>query len=270
MGQIQRLTRGRVKPYHSVPRIDWSHPLAAGLVAYCYDIGGAVIDLVNGGFLTPVGALGSQESQFGRGLEFPTTGYGFMPPLPTSKASQYGGSAPFSLSLGTFCVGDSVNAEAVIVSVQDAGNSTDTECGFNSMDPTTVAGIYGNSTTVSFGQRLIHNSFQTWGFSATSSSAGSQYGNGVFDTSVATTTIFSLTNPEIMYSTAASNAPSFSGGINGFVPYFAIWGSRALTAADHLQLYQDPYSLLIYPEDEMYDLVGIAGPADILMSQIWI
>src|SRR4051812_14066058 len=40
--------RGQVKPYGSIPRINWAHPLTKNLVSYGYDIGCGPIDLVTG------------------------------------------------------------------------------------------------------------------------------------------------------------------------------------------------------------------------------
>src|ERR1700756_1199025 len=40
--------RGQVQPYNSLPRINWRHPLARGLVSYGYDRGNGPVDLVSG------------------------------------------------------------------------------------------------------------------------------------------------------------------------------------------------------------------------------
>ena len=63
----------QVKPT-GIPRIDWSHPLTAGLIAYWWDLGnGRHIDLVSGH--TTVLDTGGTEpsrasSQFGSGTSF--------------------------------------------------------------------------------------------------------------------------------------------------------------------------------------------------------
>src|SRR5262249_12479116 len=56
---------GQKKPFASIPRINWSHPLARGLVTYMYDAGGGVvIDLVTGRTATARGpSAGAPTSQ---------------------------------------------------------------------------------------------------------------------------------------------------------------------------------------------------------------
>jgi hypothetical protein len=272
MGQIQRLSRGQVKPYNSVPRIDWSHPLAAGLSTYCYDIGGSVFDLVNGGHITTVGTSGSQQTQFGRALQFPLTGYGYMPPLPPGKINPFGGNTPYSAAMGTLQLAGAIgpsSPDSAHVSVQDAGNSQNTAFGFNTFplgsgnnkpNPT-MACVFGNVTANEFNQLVLPNVYQSWAMSGVTGTA-TQYSNGVFDTTFSgfVSDNGAVTNGQIMYNTASINSgQTFGNSINGFVYYFAMWG-RAISASEALLLHEDPYCFLIYPEDEMFaTLIGAAS-----------
>lgn len=285
MGQIFRLSRGRVKPYNSVPRIDWSHPLAAGLATYCYDIGGSIIDLVNGGQIT-IGAngtapFGSQQNQFGRGLNFPIDGWGFMPPLRPGYVNPFGAAAPYSAWMGTVFKGAPAtvggDGDAAIVLVQDAGNSGNTAFGFVVWPAATslfgrdqVACQFNNSFVGYFTPTIIPGTFQSWGAVAATSASADQYSNGVYDNtfSASTSTSGAVTNAQIMYNTAFSNSGLFGGSFNGVIPAFAMWG-RALSANEMLLLHQDPYCFLIYPEDEVLEpRVGIAAAVAALVATL--
>jgi hypothetical protein len=273
MGQIQRLTRGQVKPYNSVPHIDWAHPLAQSLATYCYDIGGSIVDLVNGHRIT-IGAngtapFGSQQSQFGRGLQFPLDGWGYMPPFQTGYINPFGGAAPYSAALGTIFTGlpGAASPDSGLVSVQDAANSEDTFFGFNTWpagstapNPPQVACVFDNQFNAWFTPQIVAGTFQSFGVVAATTASADLYSEGLFDnTFSASTTVFNAdTTAQIMYSTASINAgQTFGNGLNGFVPYFAMWG-RALSAAEFLLLKEDPFCFLIYPEDDAA-LVGVSG-----------
>src|SRR5882672_8935016 len=68
--------RGPSKPWTSIPRINWNHPLAINLVVYGYDVGGVVIDLVNGGkgSTTTATAVSRGISAFGAGYKYVSGG----------------------------------------------------------------------------------------------------------------------------------------------------------------------------------------------------
>ena len=292
-GQIRRLSRGQVKPYNSLPQIDWSHPLAAGLATYCYSTDGSIIDLVIGTqFIKSGGAPGAGLSQFGRGLSFGLTDFGAMPPFPVNYINPFGGAAPFSCAVGTIFNTTAMgpgSPDCASVNVQAASNNEDTFFGFN-VWPAGASGNPSSSTVCSFVvnntfnvfptppgtqagvQPVVANTFQSWGFVASTSSHGLTYYNGVncqeFDSSsntvnsayTGTTTFSGDTQAQTMYNTASINAgQTFGNGISGIIPYFAMWG-RALTAAEMLLLYEDPYCFLIYPEDRIFStLVGAGG-----------
>jgi len=68
--------RGQNKPWDSIPRINWQHPLAVGLASYCYDAGGILIDLVNGGKSSTVTATLATRGigKFGSGYKYTSGG----------------------------------------------------------------------------------------------------------------------------------------------------------------------------------------------------
>src|ERR1700730_16479057 len=90
---------GQAKPFASIPRINWSHPLAAGLTIYCYDAGGVILDLVNGGASTPTSITGTGGTKVGSGMQFPTSNsFAFLPQNPA--ASALATVNPYSVAIG--------------------------------------------------------------------------------------------------------------------------------------------------------------------------
>lgn len=286
MGQIQRLTRGLIKPYNSLPRIDWSDPIVQGLSTYCYGTDGSIIDLVNGGQFTAVGCNGVKPTGFGNYLQFPLTGYGYMPPLTAGKTIPFGGSAPFSTAIGTIFnttatgPGFTSDGDCALVQVLDAANTTNTFSGFNTWPPgaagnpnpatTTLACEVGNSTNAYFTPTVIPNTFQSWGMACPNNTTGLLYSLGLFDNTFSGTVNFNgASQGQVMYGTASINSgQSFGNGISGAIPYFAVW-SRVLSPAEYLRLATDPWSFLIYPEEDFFivgtNLIGSTA----LMAQAW-
>lgn len=267
-GQLLRLSRGRVKPYNSLPRIDWTHPLTIGLATYCYDIDGQIIDLVHNTLSTQVTCSGSQQAQFGRGLKIPLTGFAFMPALPASLINPLGGAVPYSAAMGTFYTGapaTGVQPDGAIASIQDSNSATEnTVFGFNAWSNGSpgnpnpfdaVTCVLNNADNAFFAQAITPGTFQSWGFAATGSSAGTLYAAGKFDSNTAFPTTFAgVTQPQVIFNSARATTQDFGNACNGFVPYYAGWG-RVLSPLEFLTLHQDPYCFLIYPEDEMMNIL---------------
>lgn len=260
MGQIQRLTRGQAKPYASIPRIDWAHPLAQKLAIYCYDIGGTYVDLINGGLSTLVSTSGRANSKFGQGALFPSaTSYGFMPQ--NANATAVGQTAPYSVAIATFYPSAVGGFDGTLVCTGEVANTGNTATGFTTGNPATLMGaVYNNGGSLqNYNQAVAVATFQSWGYTAKSASAGDLYANGALDKSATgITTTLAVGTSQVMFNSAQANAQTFGGGLNGFLPYFAIWNNRVLTAADWRLLHDDPYCFLIYPEDEDR-LVGVAA-----------
>jgi hypothetical protein len=283
LGSVGFLSRGQSKPYNSVPRINWSHFYAQNLSTYCYGLDGVIIDLVNGGLSTSVGMNGAQPTQFGRFLQFPLTGYAYMPPFLSGKTNQFGGQAPFSTLVGTIYntgtigPGHPGDLDSACVQVLDANNSMGTFAGFNAW----AAGVQqtnaiisvevGNTTNAFFtsGAFIVPNTFQTWGIAVDTNTSGKLYYNGQFNTTYSGTINSAPSSiGQVMYNTASINSgQTFGNGVSGAIPIFAVH-SRVVSPLEYQLKYQDPYRMsvgdnlpfLIYPEDEMLaTLVGGAS-----------
>lgn len=234
-------------------------------------MGGQVVDLVNKGLLSQQTTLGRQSFPLGLGLKFPLTGWGFMPPLPVGIASQFGGVAPYWAMMGTYFTGPvgpapTMDGDMACATIQDAGNSQATAFGFNTWpnggagNPNagdSVSCVQGNSTNVFFNNVIADNTFQSWAYTANSSSSATVYYNGILDNTFSGTTVFPLTNPQVIYNSATNNSQTFGNGINGFINYFAM-GIGVLPQQLARLVHLDPWGVLIYPEDEMRSrLVGV-------------
>lgn len=254
--------RGQVKPYGSIPRINWAHPLADGLVSYGYDIGSGPIDLVTGGQVTianssnpPFG--GPKPSKYGSALTSiqtagsVTTGLFNLPTsadIVTTVAA-----APYSFACGfmftatpptftisnVFCVCDATAGRSFGICVAPA-STTDFAFSFAT----------GSTNNTASGLNVI-NAFNTALGVALTGSTTACYVNGVLAISPAVTT----TGAGL-----SGSRPSFFGKRSeagqtvqsGYIYYGAIWKGRALTASEARLLHDDPYCFLIYPEDEMF------------------
>src|SRR6266446_2982753 len=135
--------RGQIKPYGSVPRINWGHPLTWGLISYGYDVGCGPIDLVIGSqrIITnstspPFG--GVKSSKYGTGLNSistatVTTGLYNLPG--NANIENLVVAAPYSFACGLmitltpvatgrlFCTCDATSNNPVIIGCFNAVNT---------------------------------------------------------------------------------------------------------------------------------------------------
>jgi hypothetical protein len=275
MGQVQRLTRGQVKPYASIPRIDWSHPLAKNLIFYGYDIGGQVIDLVRGTIGTNVNTnVVRGMSQFGPGVQYPGTGIIAPVEFPhTSAIDNVTAAVPYSFAAAYYLTsapgtGAGGGFGCFIFGSNDGGGFTDATIDVGRTGTADVDFCYNDNQIAVTGLSTV-NKFHT----ALGVATGVSTQNNYFDGTLAST---SAVNPssnthtahQPVYNEYQPGGASAGNGVPGFVYYGALWSGRALTAQDAQLLHQDPYCFLIYPEDDMF-MVG-ASIVDILMSQIWL
>jgi hypothetical protein len=252
------IRRGQAKPWSSIPRINCSHPLTAGLTNYWYDTGtGAVIDLVTGRTMVP--AAGNVKpppagSPFGRANYYSTVGlYGMVDPATNPKQAW---AAPFSFACGWWQVATPVTgANPVYFTLQD--NTGNTPFALYT-DTSNLRIAYGNASPAIAFTQPGNNTFNVFVGVATGASTQSNYLNATLfsstQTSAYTGTVMSynINGTDVGWSASATES-------NAAIVYFgAVW-LRALSATEAAQLYQDPYCFLIYPEDEMFaTLVGIA------------
>lgn len=257
-GQARLWFPGQVKP-QGVPRIDWTHPLAAGLAFYGFDTGqGVIVDLVAGRLSNPV-----------PGATLAKTG-----------AQNFGTGLTWNASDGRF-----FNADAAIQNATAAANYT-FACQFFSTQAAAAgssAAIFGNSTGNGTGAQFNWSILQTAsttniqaqvnsggvgtiiGGSAATASANTLYSlagvvtgsNAAFyinaasvKTSTGLTVQDATANNVLVFSAAGNDAVRRPLNTGCMTPYGAFW-SRALSQAELLLLHTDPYCFLLPPEGEM-------------------
>lgn len=271
--------RGQRKPYGSIPRINWDHPLSRNLISYGYDVGCGPIDLVTGGQRTITTATnppfgGPKASKYGSGLTSIETA-GVVAGLYTlpgnSDISNLVVSAPYSFACGImYTTAPGVGYFERIFSTCDTTSGTPVLIGAANVAADDyffqfVSGAVQNTTAAG---ALKVNQFQTLLGVALTGTTTACYVDGALSISPSVTTTGAATPTAL---------PTFHGSRNlavavmgGFIYYGALWKNRALTASEARLLHDDPYCFLIYPEDEMFEsLVGVSFINYNLMGQIW-
>ena len=242
---------GQLKP-NGVPRIDWTHPLARGLIFYAFDTGlGQVVELVSG--LPDLGQGSTTQptngmSPFGAGKHFNgpsgfssrfalTNIVGSTPTFTVANASftqpnsnDY--CAPFSVQGSNCYFATEIDyTDSILEFDAAAGEAVYLRPSFASANKfVSVAGTFTGALATFYCQGASVG---------TSSSVTSS--NQVLDNSAG------VGFGDYWLGSSGSASPF---GIYGLNYYGAIW-NRALSAAEILQLHLDPYCFLLPPEQEM-------------------
>lgn len=265
--------RGKTKPYGSIPRINWQHPLARGLVSYGYDAGFGPIDLVTGGLRTinntvnpPFG--GPKQSIYGSALtSVATTSTAGLYTLPGSNDIVNAAVAgSYSIACG-FMLTATPAAGSTLFSTCNATSTTAIaiRC-FGSVATDCRLSFAGGNVSTAAGA-LTLNTYKTWLGVGVSAFVGAIYVDGALSISAATTINAAATAGAVpsFFGLRSSAAQQF---VSGTIYYGALWKNRALTAAEARLLHDDPYCFLIYPEDEMFaELVGAVAVASAPFAQ---
>lgn len=278
---LRRLYRGPgIKPYASVPRIDWSHPLAAGLDHFIYDAGSAHVDLAAGllsSAVTNTTSPAIATNKLGPGLKYTGTaganGWSVLGKNGHPDYTNFGTTIPYSVVAGTILgtTGNSVPLAAVaMTTATDSTYNTGPALFYdNGGSVNRFAWILGNGASqVNYTATAVANVLNTWGLIGTASTTATRYANGIFE---ANSTGLSAVNSGVVTAgkigaftinngtPVGNNDSGGLGGQNGSLPFYAAW-NRALTASEFLQIHLDPYCFLIFPEDEMLaERVGAAA-----------
>jgi hypothetical protein len=240
-----------------LPRIDTDHPLAKGLIAYAYDWGGGVVDLINGGqgkITTSTNNITVGSGRYGQGVKYPgTAGASALITLPANAhVANFSTAAPFSFATAVF--NTATPGGIIAVGTGDPSDTSGVNYGVGGTNAWTVYAVNGTLATTATGTNPL-NSFNSILTSVASSASWSIYANGKLDQTGTTNATQTLTAQQITFNGVQPNTiTGETGGANGFVHYFAIW-NRALTATEAAQLHNDPYGFLIYPEDEIFSTV---------------
>jgi len=255
--------RGQTRPWTSIPRINWAHPLTSDLVFYGYDAGGTVLDLVNGGIgkiFSSTTHLTRAASPFGMGFKYGGTGTSdsVSLPLASTKVSTFANTtAPFSQAIGAMGTLNTANGYIVALGSASAGADNTGFAVFTTGASGLATASFNNGGSVpGFSRAFTPGVYHTLISVATTTAAATLYFDGKFDSTFSGTTVNAITAQQVNFNTGQAGAAAFGGGLLGFVYYYAGW-TRALTAFEALQLHSDPYCFLIYPEDEVFaTLVG--------------
>lgn len=257
LGSNRLWTPGQIKPT-GIPRIDWSHPLARGLLFYAFDTGmGMRVDLVSG-------VLAQKNSTSTVNPTAGATAYG-------STIFYQGGQADAFANIGagiTSAIGSI--AWALIAPASPSQNATGAfeydvgaagfDCEFHNLTSGqlrlscyeyTVGGVFFIAPT------QVDNTY----LSAVETMDGATrtiYGNGVVPatqgTQPCTVNVIGLQTPSNTPSNLAIGDYTAYGGapdideFTGSVFYWALW-NRVLSAQEAMQLHLDPYCFLLpqYP-----------------------
>lgn len=268
-GPTSLWTPGQVKP-NGVPRIDWTHPLSRGLIAYYWALPPSTYaDLVSGQIAANVPATAPTHvvSKYGVGVGHTAVNDSVVSGTPATIVNPpnvQSFTAPFSFAggwwqVGAFTVGADANNNWVGIQANStngpyfgAGSTSE----FQYFSSTADSGI--TSATIPG----ANNFYIALGVAA-SSSASTLYLNGVsIGTSSTATNNSTNTGQWWQFGQLDPNG----GNPNAHVFFGALW-NRALTAQEALQLYLDSYCFLIPPEAEMPAISVISSGAFSMSAQ---
>lgn len=268
--------RGQVKPFTSIPRINWDHPLARKLAYYVYDCGGFYYDLVGGaaGILLNGGTYLGQNasSPYGSAFKFPlggsTSGGGpaFYWPSNAGYSATLASVTPYSFSAGFLATNYPAAQCTVAATVGIAGTTADASFGVSALLSVNDIEILLGPNFVGYGTALFPvgyalNTFHTASVSVPTSTTATTYADGVKSSSFSGTSVLATAGKDmrIILNDTATNAGTGAGWA-GFVYYHCCWNGRVLTDAEHAQLHADPYCFLIYPEDDVFAMLKGTPP----------
>jgi hypothetical protein len=276
--------RGQVRPFTSIPRINWSHPLANDLVLYAYDTGvGLIYDLYSGTVFQSQGTTthrGIQGSAWGPSTYWIGGGNegAFTPPGLTTKSITPG----FSFGTGVILNNAGTSFAPFFADNVNGGSSApyhnwEIQTGPSGSPLIRAAWNSNGSSEQTTSTYSITQGVYQSGVCCLKGTASSLnyffYVNGIQAETGSGTWAYTSSGEQ-------TNIACNSGAnvqITGQVFWGGLW-DRALTAAEVAVLHQDPYCFLWYPEDDLFAtvLVGVAGPAppsafvfSVLQSTTW-
>ena len=234
---------GQVKP-NGIPRIDWTHPLANGLLFYAFDTGlGPPIDLAGGNIGVSQGSGSAPTTGVtanGTGLQY-NAGTSYVYTL-----ASLGSQVPTSGTLA--CAFNTVAAPTGGAGICNLSTSSGSE-GYFDFEWNSVGGGGVQSYAAAGGNTFV---------GATGASGALNTYISMVETEVANTAIQYLNGAQSASASATLPSPLINSAsqvaigdyvgagfpYKGFIPYVGVW-SRALSAAEVLQLHQDPYCFLL-------------------------
>lgn len=247
---------GQIKPA-GLPKIDWSNPITTGLVFYGFDTGSFCVDLVgSNGQATKTGTITSALTPLGTALNYdPGTFGNYSQFTVNAQLAAVLNSTYFTMSCGLFgyAPSNSDDTDAFLIGNSSASRYLSL---FYYNTPTswifvTPAGTHGS------GASLTSGAFNTL-TAACNNTTANFYLNGVLNSSSSLTTQTTFASGDFICigGDPTSNYDNFSAQS---IFNAGIW-SRVLSPSEILQLQLDPYSFLVFPEDEIFEaLIGVGG-----------
>ncbi|MGC2393841.1 MAG: LamG-like jellyroll fold domain-containing protein [Methylovirgula sp.] len=242
--------RGQVKP-PGIPRINWAHPIAQGLILYAYDAGGnGLYDLVGGIPFMPTGAPPRGVSALGAGYNFASGKYFSAPSTaiirsvtaapPWTCACAFPGYSYISGATPFYRAGNH-NSDEPYVNWDFQYDIFSANFGF-------LLNSGGNVVQVGDNANVAASGFHSLVGVANSGSSASFFVDGANNGTTSGLTIESYNTLDDFYLGGDDSGGDTWGSR---VLYGAFW-NRALSPAEILQLHLDPYCFLIFPEDEIF------------------
>jgi hypothetical protein len=246
----------QVKP-QGIPQIDWSHPLAQGLISYWFDTGmGFYVDLVRGN-VTGLGTGSTypptDASPYGTAFKFSAGGPNVIQDPAVFFRTSW--AAPYAFSVGWFARGATgAGAFPVYAGLLD-GPVGNTALGLfkDTANSNNLFLSIINADAISLGTPPT-SGFHVASLTTTGASSQDGYLDGALKNSNTLTNSYNNVFIHFVAGGPAVNSTSSTEGPNASVFYFAIW-ERQLTAAENQLLWTDPYCFLVPAEPEMSQLV---------------
>ena len=250
--QLLGLSGNQVRPaFAGLPQIDWSHPLAEGLVFYALDLGGGIfIDLVSGVYLTFNGTSQTATLYGGAITNYDTSNGGSVY-LATPAAVKVG--KPFSFATA-FIVRNAAIAQYIYVR-QGSGGVLGWL--FVLISGTLRAQINNSATDTQVGNAIAPSNNVYHSALCTLNPAGNAaffFDGAQQGSTTAITPAGIATADNIIF--GDNILTSKDSPFGGTIHYGAFW-NVARPASDALQLHLDPYCFLLPPEAELPVLKGV-------------
>jgi len=253
---------GIIRPYPSLPRINWNHPLAADLQFYHYDRGDGGYDITQGRnmsfvtstilirVLTTWGYTYEGNGSASDGIQYASNN--FLRALPPMSWGCGFSRATSGSEVGAqfFCrqANNLGSAPFINWTVEDRAGGT--------VNNVSVAVNSGGTLTEATGTVLGLNAYHAVTAVCPDTATLNWWADGVKQTGLSGLTIQSVTSGDNVLLYTDKGGP---GGFQRNIYWGAFW-SRALNANEVAQLWKDPYCFLIYPEDDIFaELVGTSA-----------
>lgn len=272
--QLREGYTGQVKPaIVGIPSINWSYPLSNGLISYIIDLGnGVIVDLVQNYFMVNgAGSTAPSSSICPWG-----TGFFYSGSVPSVKQSpsvyfQNTWADPYAFAVG-WVQTQSLTVTTSLFSVSRTNG--DQAFAFKLLSTGAVDFVFNTSAAQALAGASTSNlnNFQVALGSTTSNNTSAGWVNGVGGALPGTLNPTSYSGSNLLKTVLNGANPDAGNNdgsqLGGFIPFAAIWNVRK-NAADAMQLYADPYCMLLPPEAEMPVLPFISPVIDTLGNPIF-